>query len=202
MHAWEDPKVYQRRDCEPDKSKWSVKGKREEIPHISDLNYHSGVTLSLPRVSIHNVLIFPLNKSFACFTTFSLCGNSFLQSQRARAWWLTTDPWLGFRALTDVTQPQSQEPKPCLKMMQAEANQDDELCLRTRAQACLTLWDPMDCSLPGSSLHGQEYWSGLLFSTPGDLMDPGIGAASLVSPVLAGGIFTTVLPGKPLNFIT
>ena len=31
------------------------------------------------------------------------------------------------------------------------------------AQSCLTLSDPMDCSLPGSSIHGifqQEYWSG------------------------------------------
>ena len=32
------------------------------------------------------------------------------------------------------------------------------------AQLCLTLSDPMDCSLPGSSVHGvfqQEYWSGV-----------------------------------------
>ena len=32
------------------------------------------------------------------------------------------------------------------------------------AQSCPTLSDPMDCSLPGSSVHGfsrQEYWSGL-----------------------------------------
>ena len=31
-------------------------------------------------------------------------------------------------------------------------------------QSCLTLCDPMDCSPPGSSVHGisqQEYWSGL-----------------------------------------
>ena len=28
------------------------------------------------------------------------------------------------------------------------------------AQSCPTLSDPMDCSLPGSSIHGQEYWSG------------------------------------------
>ena len=31
------------------------------------------------------------------------------------------------------------------------------------AQSCPTLQDPMDCSLPGSSVHGifqQEYWSG------------------------------------------
>ena len=34
------------------------------------------------------------------------------------------------------------------------------------AQLCPTLCDPMDCSLPGSSVHGfsrQEYWSGFPF---------------------------------------
>ena len=33
-------------------------------------------------------------------------------------------------------------------------------------------------------------WTELLFPTPGDLPDPGIEAASLVSPALAGGFFT------------
>ena len=33
----------------------------------------------------------------------------------------------------------------------------------------------------------QEYWSGLLFPSPGDLSDPGIESASLASPVLIGG---------------
>ena len=37
----------------------------------------------------------------------------------------------------------------------------------------------------------QEYWSGLLFPTPGDLLDPGIKPASLASPALAGRFFTT-----------
>ena len=35
---------------------------------------------------------------------------------------------------------------------------------------CLTLGDPMDCSLPGFSVHGifqQEYWSGLPFPSLG-----------------------------------
>ena len=35
------------------------------------------------------------------------------------------------------------------------------------------------------------------FSTPGDLPDPGVESMSLESPALAGGFFTTVLPGKP-----
>ena len=49
------------------------------------------------------------------------------------------------------------------------------VCLVT--QSCLTLCDPLHCSLPGSFVHGfsrQEYWSGLPFSSfrgpsrPGD----------------------------------
>ena len=44
----------------------------------------------------------------------------------------------------------------------------------------------------------QGYWSELPFPSPGDLPDPEIRPASLVSPVLAGGFFTTVPPGKPL----
>ena len=59
---------------------------------------------------------------------------------------------------------------------------------------CLTLCNPMDGSLPSSSIYGisrQEYWSGLPFLPPGDLPDPGIEPASLASPALAGGFFTT-----------
>ena len=44
------------------------------------------------------------------------------------------------------------------------------------AQSCPTLYDPMDYSLPGSSIHGilqakVPEWG---FSSPGDLPDPGI----------------------------
>ena len=123
-------------------------------------------------------------------------------------------------------------------------------------QSCLTLSDPMDCSLPGSSIHGifqarvwsglplpspaqpykciskcyflygnvprrcvlsyfscvrlfvtlwtiahqaplsigfsrQEHWSGFPCPPPGDLPDPGIKLTSFMSPVLAGGFFTS-----------
>ena len=57
------------------------------------------------------------------------------------------------------------------------------------AQWCPTLSDPMDCSLPGSSVQGisqQEYWSGLPFPSPGDLPNSGIESMSPVSPALAG----------------
>ena len=42
----------------------------------------------------------------------------------------------------------------------------------------------------------QEYWSGLPFSTPGALLDPGIELASLAFPALAGRFVTTLPPGK------
>ena len=53
------------------------------------------------------------------------------------------------------------------------------LCMRGKLlQLCLTLWDPLDCTQPGSSLSmgfsRQEYWSGFPCSPPGDLPDPGI----------------------------
>ena len=40
-------------------------------------------------------------------------------------------------------------------------------------QSCLTLCDPMDCSL-SIEFSRQEYWSGLPFPSLGDLPDPGI----------------------------
>ena len=57
----------------------------------------------------------------------------------------------------------------------------------------------MDCSPPGSSVHGfsrQEYWRGLPFPTPGNLADPGLGPTALASPALAGRFFTTEAPVK------
>ena len=47
----------------------------------------------------------------------------------------------------------------------------------------------------------QEYWSGLPFPSPGDLPDPGIEPELPVFPALAGGFFTTELPGKSLTQI-
>ena len=64
-------------------------------------------------------------------------------------------------------------------------------------QSCLTLCDPVDCSLPGSSVHGilrQEYWSELPCSSPGDLPDLGIQAGS---PTLQADSLWLEPPGKP-----
>ena len=50
----------------------------------------------------------------------------------------------------------------------------------------LTSCDPMDCSPPGSSVHGifqAKYWSGLPFSSSRGSSWPGIESTSLVSPI-------------------
>ena len=74
------------------------------------------------------------------------------------------------------------------------------VCARTCAQPSLTLCTSMDCMACQAPLSKefsrQEYWRGLPFPTPGNLPDLGIKPASLSSPTLAGGFFTTVPPGK------
>ena len=73
--------------------------------------------------------------------------------------------------------------------------------VRSLAQSCPTLCHPVDCSLPGSSVHEffkQEYWRGLPFTTLGGLPDPRIKSMSFETPVLADSFFTIVPPGKPI----
>ena len=54
-----------------------------------------------------------------------------------------------------------------------------------------TLWT-VTCQVPLSmGFSRQEYWSGLPYPHPGDLLDPGIQPGLLVSPTLARGFFTT-----------
>ena len=62
--------------------------------------------------------------------------------------------------------------------------------------SCPALFGPVDCSPPGSSVQGQEYWSGLPCPPPGDLPDPGIKPVSLMSSALAGGFLVVAPPGK------
>ena len=55
-----------------------------------------------------------------------------------------------------------------------------------------TPWTVAYQASPFIKLPRQKYWSGLLFSSPGDLPDPGI---EPVSPALVGELFTTEPPG-------
>ena len=61
-------------------------------------------------------------------------------------------------------------------------------------QLCPALWDPMDCSPPGSSVHEilqARILEWLPCPSPGDLPHRGIEPRSLTSPALAGMFFTT-----------
>ena len=63
-------------------------------------------------------------------------------------------------------------------------------------QSCPTLCDPMDCSPPGSPVHGISQERILEWFPPGDLPDLGI---KLASPALAGGFFIPKPQKKPPN---
>ena len=71
------------------------------------------------------------------------------------------------------------------------------LCLV--AQSCPTLWNPMNCSLPGSFVHGDSPSKNTgvgCCALPGDLPTPGIKPRS---PTLQADFLPTEPPGKPKN---
>ena len=61
-------------------------------------------------------------------------------------------------------------------------------------QLCLTLCDPMDCSPPGSSVHGIPQARALEWVAGWDLPDPGV----LQLLHWQAGSFPLAPPGKPL----
>ena len=69
-----------------------------------------------------------------------------------------------------------------------------KVCVCCIAKSCLTLAIPWTVAHQAPLSMGfsrQGYWSELPFPSPGDLPDPGIEPASLMSPALAGRFFTT-----------
>ena len=72
-------------------------------------------------------------------------------------------------------------------------------------QSCLTLCDPMDCSLPGFSIHGiiqARILEWFAMPSSRDLPNPGIEPASLTFPELATGSLPLVSSGKPFVMLT
>ena len=59
----------------------------------------------------------------------------------------------------------------------------------------VTPWTVAHQALLSIEFPRQEYWRGMPFPSPGDLPNPGI---KLAFPALAGRIFTTEPPGKPV----
>ena len=78
----------------------------------------------------------------------------------------------------------------------------DECVVCLTAQSCPALCNPVDCSPPGSSVHGilqARILDWVVIASSGDLPDPGIEPLSLA---LAGGFFTTEPLGGPTSHYT
>ena len=71
------------------------------------------------------------------------------------------------------------------------------LCHFSHVQLFVMLWTIAHQVPLSMGILRQEYWSGLPFSSPKDLPDPGIEPTSLMSPALAMGSLPLVPPGKP-----
>ena len=73
-------------------------------------------------------------------------------------------------------------------------------------QFCPTLYNPMDDIARQAPLSmgfsRQEYRSGLPFSPPRGLLDPGIQPMSVTSPAVAGGFFTTSATWTPMRLVS
>ena len=71
------------------------------------------------------------------------------------------------------------------------------LCTSVHVCVFSRVW--LDCSPPGSSVHGilqARILKWVAISYPGDLPNPGIKPTSLVSPAMVGGFLTTGPPAK------
>ena len=64
-------------------------------------------------------------------------------------------------------------------------------CAFVLSRVSVTAWPVAHQALLSRGFSRQEYWSGLPFPTPGDLLDPGIERTSLMSPALASRFFIT-----------
>ena len=62
----------------------------------------------------------------------------------------------------------------------------------SRAGFFATLWTVAGHAPVSMGFSRQDYCSGLPFPTPGNLPNPGIKSTSLMSPALAGGLFTSI----------
>ena len=70
--------------------------------------------------------------------------------------------------------------------------------LLSRVRLFETPWTVAYQAPPSMGLSRQEYWSGLLFLSPGDLPDPGIKPRS---PAFQADTLTSEPPGKPFESI-
>ena len=94
---------------------------------------------------------------------------------------LNWDAWEVLHMPTGVQIVSTQMRKENLSFMILRGLQTEIFCMRSESevtQSCPTLFNPMDCVAhqvpPSMGFPRQEYWSGLPFTSPGDLPNSGI----------------------------
>ena len=125
---WEDPEIYQIWTLnQANQNDWPKKTRKKCPIYVIQTTMRAQLSLLVHQCVYPHVLYsFSPNKHFTCFTTFHLCGNSFLQRWRARPLSLTTGLVSRFRCSHhhDLTSISGQERKPCFKPLQAKATGD------------------------------------------------------------------------------
>ena len=99
----------------------------------------------------------------------------------------------------DLPNPGIKPTSPVSPALQADSFPLSQGSPQSRVQLFATLWTVACQARLFMGFSRQEYWSELPHPPPGDLPDPGIKPASLVSPALAGGFFTTSAPWEGLK---
>ena len=74
-------------------------------------------------------------------------------------------------------------------------------CMLNHVPLFTTLWTLAHQAPLSMGFSRQEYWSGLPFSPPGDIPNPGIKPMSPEASALADVFFTTEPPGKPFLYL-
>ena len=86
------------------------------------------------------------------------------------------------------------------RLLSEEDNEQNRQCMHPQSfQSCLTLCDPVDCSLPGSSVHGilqARILKWVVISSSRESSPPRNQTLVSCSSFIAGGFFTTEPPWK------
>ena len=100
-----------------------------------------------------------------------------------------------FTTLEEKLLEQCLVPGRCSRIFAEEMNEPPACMLNRFCPVLLfvTLWTVAPRAPLAMGFSRQEYWSGLPCPLPGDLPDPGINPAFLMSPALAGGFFFVVV---------
>ena len=115
------------------------------------------------------------------------------------------DPFLGIGSSEGRKGPWNLPLESTLNLRSTEVCWEKYGCVGAQSlQLCLTLCDAMECSLPGSSVHGilqARILEWVAMPSSGDLPNPGIKSMSLTSPALVVGSLPLEPSGSPLGKI-